>query len=102
MPARPASATPPTPTEPTRCSPPWLRPAPSSASTSPRGPPRLRLRHHRPSPTRTPRRPPKPCPDDPVELADLVTVRPNKMKANVSILIDGIALKRGYATANET
>ncbi len=38
----------------------------------------------------------------PMELTDLLHVRPNKIKANVSILIDGIALKRGYATATET
>ncbi len=37
-----------------------------------------------------------------MDLADVLQVRPSKIKANVSILIDGIALKRGYATANET
>jgi hypothetical protein len=41
-------------------------------------------------------------PDGEMELAGLLQVRPSKIKANVSILIDGIALKRGYATANET
>ena len=36
------------------------------------------------------------------ELADLLKVRPDQVRWNVSILIDGIALKRGYATATET
>jgi len=32
----------------------------------------------------------------------LLKMRPDRCKVNVSVLIDGIALKRGYATANET
>ncbi len=36
------------------------------------------------------------------ELDALLKVRPGRVKWNVSVLIDGIALKRGYATAKET
>ncbi len=43
-----------------------------------------------------------PDPDVPTELADLLKARPSNVKLNVSVLIDGIALKRGYATASET
>ncbi len=41
-------------------------------------------------------------PDAATELADLLKVRPGRVKWNVSVLVDGIALKRGYATARET
>ena len=36
------------------------------------------------------------------ELADLLSVRPDRVKFNVCVLVDAIALKRGYATATET
>jgi len=36
------------------------------------------------------------------ELEALLKVRPGRVRLNVSVLVDGIALKRGYATANET
>ena len=36
------------------------------------------------------------------ELDALLKVRPGRVRWNVSVLIDGIALKRGYATASET
>ena len=39
-------------------------------------------------------------PTEPVE--DLLKVRPSRFKWNVCILIDGIALQRGHATATET
>ncbi len=54
------------------------------------------------TPTTATAAPPAESADVPMEPADLLQVRPSKIKANVSILIDGIALKRGYATANET
>ena len=70
-----------------------------------------RPRPHGPTPTTGDRRPrPTDCRVDRAteadrrsdELADLVKVRPDQVRWNVSILIDGIALKRGYATATET
>ncbi len=54
------------------------------------------------TPTTATPAPPAESADVPMEPADLLQVRPSKIKANVSILIDGIALKRGYATASET
>jgi len=36
------------------------------------------------------------------ELDALLKVRPGRVRWNVSVLIDGIALKRGYSTASET
>ena len=38
--------------------------------------------------------------DEPSELEQLLAVRPGRVKWNVTILVDAIALKRGYATAS--
>ena len=40
--------------------------------------------------------------DEPSELDRLLQVRPGRVKWTVTILVDAIALKRGYATASET
>ena len=44
----------------------------------------------------------EPTVDEPSELEQLLAVRPGRVKWNVTILVDAIALKRGYATASET
>ena len=38
--------------------------------------------------------------DEPSELEQLLAVRPGRVKWNVTILVDAIAFKRGYATAS--
>ncbi len=43
-----------------------------------------------------------PDPPDPAELDELLGVRPSRVKWNVTVLVDAIALQRGYATASET
>ncbi len=40
--------------------------------------------------------------DPAVELDELLRVRPDRVKWNVSVLVDATALQRGYATATET
>ncbi len=46
--------------------------------------------------------PPAPAGAVDVELDELLGVRPSRVKWNVTVLVDAIALQRGYATASET
>ncbi len=41
-------------------------------------------------------------PADPADLDELLGVRPSRVKWNMTVLVDAVALQRGYATASET